>query len=336
MRRHALLQMVAIGVIASAVGIFVGLQIDWFPAQASTRAPKVDQVFDVLLIASVPIFVGVVVVILFSVWKFRMKPGEGLKDGPPIHGNTRLEAVWTTIPAMLVVGLVAYSFVVLRDIERKQPNTLVVHVVARQFAWTFDYPRSDGPPIRSSTLFLPVDRPILFRVDSLDVIHSFWVPQFRAKIDAVPGLTTTLRIKPSRRGRYVVVCAELCGLGHALMRAPVLVVGPARFRAWLARQKAPPRAPAAGAGDGRQVFVRQGCGSCHTLSAARTSGTVGPNLDKALADRSAAFIRQSIVDPNAAVEKGFPAGVMPQDFGTRIPTADLDALVRYLHMVTRP
>lgn len=330
--------MVAIAVIASAVGIFVALRIDWFPAQASTRARRIDRLFDVLLVASVPFFVGVVVVVLFSVWRFRMRPGEALEDGPPIHGNTRLEAVWTAVPATLILGLVIYSFVVLRDIERERSNPMVVHVIARQFAWTFEYPQADGPPVRSGTLYLPVDRPIVFRLNSLDVIHSFWVPQFRGKIDAVPGLTTTLRITPTRRGRYAVVCAELCGLGHAVMRASAVVVSPTRFRAWLARQKAPPPAPVAGGGavGGRQTFIQQGCDGCHTLAAAGTSGTIGPNLDAALADKSAAFIRQSIVTPNAVVAKGFPSGVMPQDFSTRIPKRDLDALVRYLHTVTHP
>lgn len=88
----------------------------------------------------------------------------------------------------------------------------------------------------STTLYLPQRRPVRFRVRSVDVIHSFFVPQFRAKIDAVPGITTELRVTPTRRGRYPAVCAELCGLGHALMRAPVVVVTPAGFRRWLATQ----------------------------------------------------------------------------------------------------
>ena len=110
-------QMVAIGVVASILGIIAGLLIDWFPVAASGEAKQIDTLWDVLLIASIPVFVMVMVVVLFSVWKFRMRPGEELLDGPPIHGNTRLEVIWTAIPAILLVGLCTYAFVVLEDVE---------------------------------------------------------------------------------------------------------------------------------------------------------------------------------------------------------------------------
>lgn len=336
MRRHPLVQMLVVGAIASAIGVFVALQIHWFPARASTRAREVDRFYHVLLIVSVPIFVLVVVVVLFSVWKFRMRPGEKFKEGPPIHGNTRLEVVWTAVPAFLIVGLVIGAFVTLEDIESAQPRTMTVDVTARQFAWSFSYPRAHGDPVTSSTLHLPEGRPVEFRVHSADVIHSFWVPAFRAKIDAVPGITTTLRITPSRQGSYPVVCAELCGYGHATMRTTAVVEAPRQFAAWLRGQgrPAPPTAPV-GAPSGRQLFTQEGCDACHTLADAGASGTVGPNLDDALKGRSAAFIRQSIVDPNAFVAKGFPPNVMPQTFGRQLSAAQLDALVSYLAKVTR-
>src|SRR3954468_22124094 len=134
-------QTLLIGVIASILGIAAGILIDWFPLQASTQAPTIDTLWDVLLIASIPVFVGVVVVVLFSVWKFRMRPGEEELDGPPIHGNTRLEVVWTAIPAVLLVGLCTYAFLVLEDVEAKPTNPLQVRVVGEQFAWTFYYRR---------------------------------------------------------------------------------------------------------------------------------------------------------------------------------------------------
>ncbi len=133
-------QMLGIGIVASILGIALGLVIDWFPLQASEQAPKIDTLWDVLIIASVPVFVGVTVVVLFSVWKFRMRPGEEDLDGPPIHGNTRLEVIWTAVPAILLVGLCTYAFIVLEDVE-KDPggNVLNVRVVGEQFAWTFYY-----------------------------------------------------------------------------------------------------------------------------------------------------------------------------------------------------
>src|SRR5438067_4715949 len=193
-RRHQLAQMIVIGLIASAIGIAVALSIDWFPIAGSTQAKKVDTLFDVLLIASVPIFVFVEVVVLFSVWKFRMRPGDELKDGPPIHGHTLLEVVWTAIPATLLIGLCTYAFVTLRNIERKPKAEMVVNVTGQQFAWSFAYPGVHGArPISSNQLYLPAGRSIEFRVRSKDVIHDFWVPQFRMKIDAVPGITTHYR-----------------------------------------------------------------------------------------------------------------------------------------------
>ena len=109
--------MLGIGVVASILGIAAGLLIDWFPVAASEEAKPIDTLWDVLIIVSVPVFVVVTVVVLFSVWKFRMRPGEENLDGPPIHGNTRLEVIWTTIPAIMLVGLCTYAFVVLEDVE---------------------------------------------------------------------------------------------------------------------------------------------------------------------------------------------------------------------------
>src|SRR5215217_27584 len=113
-RRH-LLPLLVIGGIASACGIALGLLIDWFPTQASAEGKQIDTLWDVLIIVSVPIFVLVMTVVLYSVWRFRMRPGEELQDGPPIHGNTRLEIVWTLIPALLILGLCVYAYAVLDD-----------------------------------------------------------------------------------------------------------------------------------------------------------------------------------------------------------------------------
>src|SRR3954471_65436 len=133
-------QLVAIGVIAAVLGIALGLLIDWFPVQASGEARKIDTLWDVLIIASVPVFVLVQTVVLYSVWKFRMRPGEELMDGPPIHGNTRLEIIWTAIPAILLVGLCTYAFLVLEDVEQAPAEPAMnVRVVGQQFAWTFYY-----------------------------------------------------------------------------------------------------------------------------------------------------------------------------------------------------
>src|SRR3954463_2077120 len=240
--------------IVSAVGIAFGLSIHWFPTDASTQAHKIDTLYDVLIIASVPIFVLVTGVVLYSVVFFRMRPGQENEDGPPIHGNTRLEVVWTAIPAMLLVGLCVYAYVVLREIEKKPTaanaatREMNVRVDGEQFAWTFTYPKAvtGSKQLATNELWLPVNRSVEFHIHAKDVLHDFWVPAFRMKMDAVPGIETHYRVTPKKTGVYPVVCAELCGLGHATMRASVRVVSPDAFKKFIAGKLK----PAAGAGGG--------------------------------------------------------------------------------------
>jgi len=340
-RRHQLAQMLIIGAIASVIGVVVALLIDWFPPQASEEAHKIDTLYDVLLAVSVPVFVLVQVVVLYSVWKFRMRPGDELKDGAPIHGNTALEVIWTAVPAILITGLVVYAYTVLHDIEKAKANTLQVQVTGQQFTWSFQYPQPGGKMVNSPQLYLPKDRPVHFNIKAKDVIHSFWVPAFRLKEDAVPGITTNIRFTPDRLGNYPVVCAELCGLGHAVMRQTAHVVTPQAFAAWLQRKQAPP-APAGGGGGeaggseaGKAVFNANGCGACHKLADAGSAGAVGPDLDEALKGKDENFIRQSIVDPGAEIAKGYPKGVMPGNFGQSLQKDEIDALVDYLAQVTQ-
>src|SRR3954468_18328813 len=237
-------QMVAIGLVASILGIAAGILIDWFPLQGSEQAPEIDTLWDVLIIFSVPVFVGVTVVVLFSVVKFRMRPGEENLDGPPIHGNTRLEVIWTAIPAIVLVGLCTYAFVVLEDVEAADSNPLNVRVVGEQFAWTFFYKQADGKEVASPQLHVPIDKQVKFTLQSKDVLHDFWVPAFRMKKDAVPGIDVTYTVTPNKLGTYPIVCAELCGLGHAVMRSTAVVEEPQAFESWLSKVGQPPAKPA--------------------------------------------------------------------------------------------
>ncbi len=237
--RRAITLTIVAAVIATAIGIVLSYVIDWFPVQASTQAKNTDLLYHVLVIASIPIFVIVVTVVLFSVWQFRMKPGEELKDGPPIHGNTRLEFIWTAIPTVLVLGLVGYSFVILHDNEKKPAREIDIGVTGQQFVWTYQYPPSvtGGAPINSYKLYLPDNESVEFNMRSKDVIHAFWIPAFRLQEDVVPGITTHYRATPDRLGSYPVVCNLLCGVGHSLMRSTVHVVTPIQFKAWIRSQE---------------------------------------------------------------------------------------------------
>jgi cytochrome c oxidase subunit 2 len=228
--------MFALGIILSAIGVAIGLSIDWFPRAASTKAHEIDTLYDVLIAVSVPIFILVMTVAIYSVMRFRARPGDK-SDGAPIHGNARLEVVWVAIPTIIVSLLAAYAWVVLDDVEAKKPNEMTVDVYGQQFAWHFAYPQPGGQPVKSDQLWLPKDRPVYFRIHTDDVIHSFWVPEFRLKSDAVPGITTHIRATPNKLGTYRVVCTELCGLGHATMRQTVRVVPTAEFNTFLQSKK---------------------------------------------------------------------------------------------------
>jgi cytochrome c oxidase subunit 2 len=358
--RATVVQMLVVGLVASAIGIAIGLAIDWFPTAASKQAGPIDRLWDVLVICSVPIFVGVCVVVLFSVRLFRQRPGEELLDGPPIHGNTKLEVVWTTLPALMLVSLCTYAYLVLRDVEQAPAASaapeLKVDVYGQQFAWTFKYPIAGGKEVATTQLYLPKGRSVKFAVRSKDVIHDFWVPNFRMKVDAVPGVTTGYRITPTRLGDYPVVCAELCGLGHAYMRQTVHVLEPAKFDAWLAKETTEAGAPSGGAAagsgatgdagaapagetasaDGKTIFTKGNdngalsCGTCHQLADAGTPQGVGPNLGEVLKGMSPDEIRTDVVDPGAEVTKGFPPNVMPGNYKDVLSPAELDAVVSYL------
>ena len=329
--------MLALGVIASVIGILICLEIDWFPAQGSTQSDKIDTLYDVLMIVSVPIFVLVMTVAIYCVIAFRAKPGER-GDGAHIHGNTKLEVIWVTIPFIIVTGLAVYGWIVLDDIEAKQPNELVVEVTGEQFAWSFDYPDEE---VESNELVLPVDRPVHFQIHARDVLHSFWVPEFRMKQDAVPGITTNTRVTPTREGSYPVVCAELCGIGHSTMRQQVRVVPADEWEAWVEERRSGGDAPEDGEDPqaaGREIFTSTGCNACHTLGDADATSSVGPELNQ-LADvaqnrvsgQSAEdYVRESIVDPPAFAVDGYSGDTMPGNYGDQLTDEEIDTLVQYL------
>ena len=220
---------VVIGGITAAVAVF----IDWIPVQAAEQADRVDPLMWFVVWASVVIFTLVATVLVYSAWKFRAAPGDE-SDGPPVHGNTKLEIVWTVVPTLLLVVMAVWAYLVLSDNEALAQDRLVVDVTAQQFAWDYSYP--DGN-VGTGDLRVPVDRQIELRMRSKDVIHDFYVKEFRVKMDVVPGITTRVVFNPSRTGTYQVICAELCGVGHAVMRSRVIVMEPAAFDAWLANAK---------------------------------------------------------------------------------------------------
>lgn len=331
MRRGAIVQLLVLGLLAAGFATAVALLFDWLPEPASRQAGRIDFLYWLATGISIFVFAVVTAVMIYSIVHFRVRPGDDT-DGPPIHGNTRLEIAWTLIPTLLVIVIGVASAIVLSQNSNAGSNPLIVKVTAQQFSWQFAYPHNGN--VRSAVLRLPLNRTVELQMETRDVIHSFWVPEFAQKQDVVPGLVTTLVITPDRIGTYPVICTELCGLGHAVMRSEAIVMSAAGFEAWVKGNAS--AVSGGGAAAGKAVFAAQGCGACHTFKPAGATGKVGPGLDSLFKDAQLAglsvpdFIRQSIVDPNAYVSPGFPKNVMPGNFGSSVPKSQLDALVNYL------
>jgi cytochrome c oxidase subunit 2 len=236
MGRLPIAKMLAVTLALTAVISAVMLPINWDGQGAATAAGKIDTLLRVMIVLSAFVFSLVMVMLGYALLKFRAKPGdEG--DGEPIHGNTRLEIAWTVIPTIIVLFGAGYSWIILNDLEDRKDNRMVVDVYAQQFAWSFGFPDA-GDRFVQGELHVPVDRQVEFKLHGLDVIHSFWVPEWRIKKDAVPGITTRAIVTPDREGAYTLICTELCGLGHSTMQAKVIVESRRAFREWLSKQKA--------------------------------------------------------------------------------------------------
>jgi cytochrome c oxidase subunit II len=228
-RRGSIVQLMFFALIAAAAGIALALIPDWLPESASDEAGRIDFVFWFVTGICIFIFAIVAAVLAYAVIKFRAKPDDD-SDGPPIHGHTGLEIAWTAVPTMLVIAIAVVSAIVLAKDDAQGANPLRVNVYAQQFFWSYSYPGFGNK--QSTVLRLPVNRSVVLSMHAKDVLHSFWVPEFRQKQDLVPGITPTLHITPNKVGTYPVVCTELCGLGHALMRSRVIVMRPQAFRQW--------------------------------------------------------------------------------------------------------
>jgi len=331
MRRGSVLALVGLGMLAGGIAAAVAVLLPWLPTPASREAGRIDFVFWFVTIICIVIFAVVAAGILYAVVRFRAAPDDD-SDGPPTHGHTGLEIAWTLIPTLLVVAIGIVSAIVLAKNDALAKDTMHIDVTAQQFAWSFQYPEANS--LTSGTLRVPVNRSILLTFTSKDVIHSFWVPEWGQKQDTVPGIHPTLHITPDRVGRYPVICTELCGLGHATMRTYAIVMTQKAFDAWLHGQTKATSSPNTSI-SGAAVFKNNGCESCHTLTAAGATGTVGPDLDKLPQWAQGAgtplqqFIETSITDPNAYVAPGYPKNVMPETFKS-LPKDQLDALVQYL------
>jgi cytochrome c oxidase subunit 2 len=280
----------------------------WLPARDSTTAgaEAADRVFYTVLGVSAFFFVLIVTLMVWFVIRYRRRAGREPQAGPTY--NLPLEITWTVVPTLILAVIFYGGFTGFMDMKLPPREAYEIDVVARQWQWQFTYANGYSDPI----LHVPVDQPVRLVMRSEDVIHSLWIPDFRVKMDLVPGRYTKTWFRAARPGEHELYCAEYCGTGHSDMTTQVIVHEPGEFEKWLdhAAQGVAAMSPAE---RGRHLYVTKGCAGCHS-----TDGTAktGPsfkgiwgqthefsNAPPTVVDEN--YVRQSIVDPSAKVRQGY-------------------------------
>jgi cytochrome c oxidase subunit 2 len=302
-------------VIGSVITYYALTAIYQLPLAASTEADEIDRLFGGHFLFISFFFALIIVIMGYSIFAFRRKPDDE-EPAAQFHSNTPLEIIWTIVPLIIVLAFGIWGWWVLNEVTAEEPDEMVVRVFGRQWDWSFEYP--DYPDVGTVTdLVLPVDQPLLLEMVSTDVLHSFWVPEFRVKQDLVPGTVTNLRITPTDIGVYKTRCAEICGTLHSTMLADVSVVSRADFDGWVSDQ-AGAVANLSPEERGEKWRIQFGCQSCHSIDGSTLAGPTWLGLfgsEELLADGSTVtvdeqYLLKSILQPSAQVVEGFPDGVM--------------------------
>jgi cytochrome c oxidase subunit II len=327
---------VGILVVVTTLLVYLGLNsANLMPLAASAQATPIDWMWNIELIFMSFFFALIVVPMAYSLIIFRRKKGD-TSDAEHMEGNTKLEIAWTIVPLFIVTAFAYLGAVNLAETRRVDPDAIVVEVTGIQWSWKFDYPAYG---VTSDELHLPVDHQVLLQMTSKDVIHSFWVPEFRVKQDLVPGRITELRITPTLSGNYMVRCAELCGTSHAYMEKPVVISSQADFDAWMAEQVAlAQEAAATPEGRGQALVAANGCAACHSVNGAQGIGPTWFGLfghevlftDGTTVIADEAYLAESIHDPQAKIVDGFETQLMPSYGFTDEQIADIVAYIKTL------
>lgn len=319
------------------------------PIQASAESSKVDRLFQVEFFFIAFFFALVTGLFLHFLIYFRARPGDDT-DGVFVHGNLRLELLWTIGPAIIVTGLGIFAAIMLLDIQEANAGEVPIEVTGQQWVWQFNYPLDAIPEelhpeneefegFSSAELVLLVDQPVVFEMTAVDVIHSFWIPEMRIKRDVAPGVITELRLTPSQPGEYQMLCNQLCGTRHGAMIANVRVLNENDYADWISQQLARLANPVTA---GESIYETN-CEPCHSLDGSR-SPRLGPtwqglygsereltNGETIVADEQ--HIINSIINPNdhvTAADPPYPIGVMPDDYGERFDEVELTQIVAFV------
>lgn len=326
-------------VILVTLGVYFGLTgLGLMPVEASVQAKPIDWLFDIEVWLTAFFFALIMVPMLYSLFVFHRKKGE-TAEGSHIEGNTTLEITWLVIPLIIVIWLGIVGADNLRQVRAADPGAIEIKVIASQWAWRFEYPHG----VTSNILYLPVNKQVVLKMESRDVIHSFWVPEFRIKQDVVPGMVQEYRVTPNLMGNYKVRCAELCGTKHSEMEEKVSVISEEEYKKWLDEQTAVAISaertaladPNPSPSRGEKLYTQIGCSACHSLNGTKGIGPTWKELfeeEVHLADGSVvtadeAYLTESIKFPSNKIVEGFKPG-MPDFKLTDKQIADLVAFIK--------
>lgn len=342
-------------ILMAVISVVLGWAVCYFPLDfllpsetnpVSSNAAAVDFLFKFMSVFAIAIMVFVNGYVLYFAIVFRARADDPPNAiGVPVHHAPKLEVWWTVLPTLLLLVLIALSIVVWKQLQFPTgAAALTMEVVGHQFNWEFRYPGlSTGLFSPKYEMHLPAGKQVKILVSSADVIHQFWVPEFRQKISAVPGMVTDLNMTPSVPGTYDLTCSEYCGANHSTMQAKLVVESPDAFEKWLADRKAEAaKAAASGAIDlsggnaatGQATFQAH-CEACHNI-APFDQKKVGPGLAKITDDPAHPKLVDGD-DPTPAdiakiLKNGFsgPIGVMPNEAANGLSDKDIADLVAYL------
>ncbi len=321
----------------------------WMPKGASTVAGEVDTLYYFIYWLSIVLFVAIVGAMTYFVIRYKRKHETEIPHGP--HHNTTLEVTWTLIPLILVMVIFVWGFKGYMRLAVAPGDAMTINVTAQQWQWSFQYAngvtnaddeRKEKMPTAENKdlpiVRVPVGRPVKLVIRALDVLHSFWIPEFRVKHDVVPGQYSTIWFEATEPGDYRAFCTEYCGLDHSMMMALVQAMPAEEFDAWLAKTRTIVDGQQSPADVGRRVFGGKGaCAGCHSTTGAPMAGPTFKGVfgrkesltDNSTIDVDENYIRESILKPREKVVKGF-APVMPENYKDTLSEVEITGLIEFI------
>jgi cytochrome c oxidase subunit 2 len=304
---------------------------DFVTNPGSTITSHQSSIYMFSLIMAAVVFLIVEGGIIIAITRFRRRKDD-VSEPTQVHGNVPLEIIWTAIPVVLVVILFIFTINTMNAIAAPVPSSgdIKVNIVGHQWWWEFDYP--DLGIVTADELVIPAGTPVQITLTSVDVIHSFWIPQLAGKTDAVPGQINRMWISADQPGTFDGQCSEFCGIEHALMRERVVAVSPADFQAWVTQQQAVPAAPQTDlAVQGAKLVTGGACAACHTITGTNAKGKVGPNLTHLFSRSTFAGASFPLNDANLTAWLTSNQAMKPGNLmAITVPSSQISAVLAYL------